>query len=87
MVRLRGREQNASGTMSEFLYRVQYFDAKTEDYGGCYEFVDGSVDIDEDDILGKVTWVDFELCEYHLGDDQFDKFEKILETRLERRAY
>ena len=56
-------------------------DAK--DAGGCYKLLKYGVDIDEEDILGQVSWgtCPHKKCNYHMGSDQYDKFDQLSEER------
>ena len=85
------------GVKEEFyFYRASYFDVlddKNPDYEGCYKLLKSYVDIDEDDILGEVVWVKGSLtcsnktkCKYHLGSEQYDKFDKMVEVRWQARG-
>jgi hypothetical protein len=72
---------------------VRFFDVVQQagdepaNYAGCYEFYNATALVDEEDILGKVNWVQCPThpgkCIYHLGDDQFDMFALALDAMLD----
>jgi hypothetical protein len=68
-----------------FIYTVQYFEAVTNDLGGCYKLWGRKkqyVLVDETDILGKISWDQCgAACKYHMGDDQWDTHQRVLDDR------
>ena len=89
------------GQRSCSFYLVQYFDVCSlyegkPNVSGCYRLVgDSDIPIDQDNIIDKVVWVQRspvcacddgqENCKYFLGDDQYDKHDKMLEVRIDSR--
>jgi hypothetical protein len=76
----------STGKPGQRQLQLEFFEALDEDYGGCYGVYNGLVNVDEEDIIGRVDWVAcdrYPKCQFHLGDEQFDKFTVLLEQRFE----
>lgn len=82
--RKKGITEAGPSPESFFFYEATYFDVVNgKDVGGCYKLLKYGVDIDEEDILGKVSWATCpkKKCKYHMGSEQYEKFDQLSEER------